>query len=417
MFALAGRGEGRACYRARVNLAQTTLTATPPLSYLEIDLGAVADNLAVFRGLAKDARVCAVVKKNAYGHGAVTVAHRLVKAGCDMLAVFSPAEAEELGAGGVTAPLLLLYPLRHLTRNEGAFRAAVAGRLELSVQDAEQVGQLDEIGRTYAMQLPVHLYVDTGMSRAGLRPDELRAVVDQIRGARFLKLAGVMSHLATADSDAERAMEQAAGLDAVVAEHGPSWGADVAVHLANTFGSLRDPGWVKQMIRPGLGLYGVGTEEMTRLEVTGAAGALRPALRWVSRVVSAVEYPRGAAVGYGATYTLRKRSVLGLVPVGYGDGYPLALSNRASVRVRYGEAWHDAPVRGRVNMDQISVDLTALAKAAGRAPADLRGLEVEVYARDPEAPNTVGRLAGLAKSHAYELLCRLPREMPRRYLQ
>lgn len=406
-----------------MNLAQTTLTPTPPLSHLEIDLGAVSDNLAVFRtlhgagGAAGGApRVCGVVKKNAYGHGAVTVAHRLVKAGCDMLGVFSPAEAEELGAGAVTAPLLLLYPLRHLTRNDGAFRAAVAGRLELSVQDAEQVGQLDEIGRTYAMELPVHLHVDTGMSRAGLRPDELPAVLEQIRATRFLKLAGVMSHLATADDDPGRAADQAVAFDAVVREHAPSWGPDVTVHLANTFGSLRDPVFVKQMIRPGLGLYGVGVDGLEG-DAAAAAVSLRPALRWVSRVISASAYPRGAAVGYGATHKLRKQSVLGLVPVGYGDGYPLALSNRARVRVRHGETWHAAEVRGRVNMDQISVDLTALTKATGAAPADLRGLEVEVYSRDADAPNTVSRLAELAKSHAYELLCRLPREMPRRYLQ
>jgi len=401
-----------------VNLAQTTLTPTPPPSYLEIDLGAVSDNLAVFRGLSGGqdgpaSRVCGVVKKNAYGHGAVTVAHRLVKAGCDMLAVFSPVEAEELGAAAVTAPLLLLYPLRHLTRNEGAFRAAVAGRLELSVQDAEQVGQLDEIGRTYAMQLPVHLYVDTGMSRAGLRPDELPAVLEQVRAARFLKLAGVMSHLSTADEDPERAADQAAAFARVVDEHAAAWGPGVTVHLANTFGSLRYPHFVKQMIRPGLGLYGVGVDGLEGPD----AAALRPALRWISRVMSAAAYPRGAAVGYGATHTLRRKSVLGLVPVGYGDGYPLALSSRAAVRVRRGEAWHDAPVRGRVNMDQVSVDLTALAKAEGLAPADLRGLEVEVYSNDRAAPNTVTRLADLAKSHAYELLCRLPREMPRRYLQ
>ena len=408
-----------------MNLAQTTLTPTPPLSYLEIDLGAVSDNLAVFRGLAgagavaaggNATRICAVVKKNAYGHGAVTVAHRLVKAGCDMLAVFSPAEAEELGAGAVTAPLLLLYPLRHLTRNEGAFRAAVAGRLELSVQDAEQVGQLDEISRTYAMKLPVHLYVDTGMSRAGLRPDELPAVLEQIRATRFLQVAGVMSHLSTADGDPERAAEQAAAFDAVVSEHAAAWGPDVTVHLANTFGSLRYPPLVKQMIRPGLGLYGVGVDGLAG-DAAAAAVALRPALRWVSRVISAAGYPRGATVGYGATHKLRKQSVLGLVPVGYGDGYPLALSNRASVRVRHGDTWYDAEVRGRVNMDQISVDLTALAKATGLDPVDLRGLEVEVYSRDVDAANTVSRLAELAKSHAYELLCRLPREMPRRYLQ
>ena len=405
-----------------MNLAQTTLTPTPPPSYLEIDLAAISENLRVFRGLCANAgagpgaRVCGVVKKNAYGHGAVTVAHRLVKSGCDLLGVFSPAEAEELGAGAVTAPLLLLYPLRHLTRNEGAFRAAVAGRLELTVQDVEQVGQLDEIGRTYAMELPVHLYVDTGMSRAGLRPDELPAVLEQIRATRFLKLAGIMSHLSTADDDPERAAEQAAAFDAVVHEHAPAWGPDVTVHLANTFGSLRFPGFVKQMIRPGLGLYGVGVDGLEG-DAAAAAVSLRPALRWVSRVISAAAYPRGAAVGYGATHKLRKQSVLGLVPVGYGDGYPLALSNRASVRVRHGEAWYDAPVRGRVNMDQISVDLTALAKAAGAAPTDLRGLEVEVYAREADAPNTVSRLADLAKTHAYELLCRLPREMPRRYLQ
>ncbi|MEE9405428.1 MAG: alanine racemase [Algisphaera sp.] len=410
-----------------MSFALATQTPTPPLSYLEIDLGALSANVAAFRSrVGPDVAICGVVKKNAYGHGAVTVAHRLAKAGCAMLGVFAPAEADELGAGAVTTPLLLLYPLRHLTRSEGAFRAAVAGRLHLTVQDVQQLEQLEEMGRAYAMTWPVHLYVDTGMSRAGLTAAQLPDVLEKVAGMKHVVLAGVMSHLATADTDGERATEQAAVFAALIETHGGSWGKDVTVHLANTFGTLRGGVlhgatgvWSQspQMIRPGLGLYGYGEAGLAGVEAPTVA-TLKPALRWVSRVISAGCYERGATVGYGATHKLRRATTLGLVPVGYGDGYPLALSNRALVRVRVGEQWHEAPVRGRVNMDQISIDLTDLVKATGlSATADLRGLEVELYASDPAAPNTVERLAALAKSHVYELLCRLPKEMTRVYLK
>ena len=396
----------------------TPATPTPPLSHLEVDLAAVEANLRALRTrLAPGTAVCGIVKKNAYGHGAVMTAHRLVKAGCDMLGVFAPAEAEELGAAAVTAPLLLLYPLRHLSRSEGIFRAAAAGRLHLTVQDRDQLKAVAEIGRTYATRLPLHVYVDTGMSRAGIAPDDLGAVLAEIRDATHLTLAGVMSHLATADDDGARAAEQDASFAAVLTEHADAVG-DATVHLANSAGVRRDTALHRQMVRPGLGLYGIGPLDGVPAE------ELRPALRWVSRVFSAAAYPKGAAVGYGGTHRLRKKTLLGLVPVGYGDGYPLGLSNRAVVRVRAGagigepSAWFDAEVRGRVNMDQISVDLTAAAKALDVTdPGELRGLEVEVYASEPDAPNTVERLAGLAKSHAYELLCRLPRELPRRYGQ
>ncbi|MEM6459088.1 MAG: alanine racemase [Planctomycetota bacterium] len=393
---------------------------TEPLSRLEVDLGAITANVAAVRNIVGDGPViCGVVKKNAYGLGAVTVAHRMAKAGCGMLAVYGPDEAEALTAGAVTTPLLVLYPLRRLTRTEGLYRPASAGRLHLTIHDPDQLDELDAVGRAFGIRLPVHLYLDTGMSRSGLDAAQFADALKRQTDRRYLRVAGVMSHLATAGGDPKRAAKQRDRFDDALAEHRDLIPKDALIHLANTYGLLREAAYHRAMVRPGLGLYGYGEDDLLGEPTVAPGHRWTPAVRWVSRVVQVGTYPRHAAVGYGATYKLTRKSTLGLVPVGYGDGYPLALSSNAercaAVRVRVGDTWHDAAVLGRVNMDQLSVDLTDAAKATDTDAASLKGAEVEVYGRDPEAGNALPRLARLAGTTCYEMLTRLSPGLPRVY--
>lgn len=392
--------------------------STPPMSRIEIDLGAIEANVGqVKRLVGPDVTVCGVVKKNAYGLGAVHVAHRLVKAGCGMLAVFSPQEAEQLNAGAITAPILLFYPLRHLARTEGLYRPAVAERLHLTIHDPEQLEQLEQLDRTFGIRLPVHLYVDTGMSRSGLSPEQFAAVLASQKDRRYTRVAGVMSHLATASGDPVRAQRQVDRFDKLLAEHQEAIPGDAMVHIANSYGVLRSPSYHRALVRPGLGLYGYGEDDLVGEPVIESGLRWTPSVRWVSRVIHAGTYERHAGVGYGATVKLKRKSVLGIVPVGYGDGYPLSLSNTgAAVRVRFGEAWHEAPVLGRVNMDQISVDLTDVVKEHGVVAQALREAEVEVVSNDPDAPNALHRLAKKAGVHCYEILCRLGGDVERVYV-
>ncbi|MEM8739684.1 MAG: alanine racemase [Planctomycetota bacterium] len=410
---------------------------TAPLSRVEVKLDALSTNVAAVRGLLGEGPVvCGVVKKNAYGLGAVTVAHRLTKAGCGMLAVYGPDEAEQLNAGAVTTPMLMLYPLRHLARTQGLYRPAVAGRLHLTIHDPEQLEALDQIGRTFGIKLPVHLYVDTGMSRSGLTETQFGEALAAQPQRRYTRVAGVMSHLATASSDPVRAGKQLDRFDALLDRHRERIPRDALIHLANSYGVLRAPAYHRTLVRPGLGLYGYGEDDLVGEPAVGRDVRWTPAVRWISRVVQVGGYARHARVGYGATYTLKRKSVLGVVPVGYADGYPLALSSTlercAAVRVRitgHGNAdaggnggadaagrWQACPVLGRINMDQITIDLTDLAKETGASMPALRGAEVEVYSDDPAAPNALPRLAAAAGSHVYELLTRLGSHLPRVYV-
>ena len=393
---------------------------TPPLSRIEIDLGAVSENVAQVRRLVgPDVTICGVVKKNAYGLGAVNLAHRMIKAGCGMLAVYSPHEAEQLNAGAITAPILLFYPLRHLARTEGLYRPAVAERLHLTIHDVDQLEQLDQVGRTFGIKLPVHLFVDTGMSRSGLNAEQFAHVLETQGGRHYTRIAGVMSHLATASGDPARAQKQLDRFDTLLAEHEDAIPADAVIHIANSYGVLRSPTYHRVLVRPGLGLYGYGEHDLVGPPAIDPDFRWSPCVRWLSRVVQVGTYPRHAAVGYGATVKLKRKSVLGLVPVGYGDGYPVALSNTdAMVRVRHGDAWHDCPVMGRVNMDQLSIDLTDLVKTLDLESGGdaLRQAEIEVYSNDSEAPNALHKLAAKAETHCYEMLCRLGSELPRVYV-
>ncbi|MEM1109269.1 MAG: alanine racemase [Planctomycetota bacterium] len=397
---------------------------TAPLSRIEIDLGAIDRNVTAVRHLVgPDTTICGVVKKNAYGLGAVTIAHRLTKAGCGMLAVYSPEEAEQLNGGAVTTPMLLLYPLRHLARTDGLYRPAVAERLHLTIHDPAQLEQLDQLGRTFGIKLPVHLYVDTGMSRSGLSPKQFSEILESQSSRHYTRIAGVMSHLATASSDPKRAQKQLDTFDTLLAEHENKIPPDAFIHLANSYGVLRSPTYHRTLVRPGLGLYGYGEHDLVGEPAIDADQRWSPTVRWVSRVVQVGVYPRHAKVGYGATHTLKRKSVLGLVPVGYGDGYPLGLSSTkercAQVCVRFQDQWHACDVLGRVNMDQITIDLTDVEKLIEDENDNeqaLREIEVEVYGRDQDAPNVLHRLAEQAGTHCYEMLCRLGSHLPRVYV-
>lgn len=413
-----------------VTLPRPTRTKAPdPLqtSYLEIDTRRIGRNIAAIRStLGASAHaggrrplLCGVVKKNAYGLGAVALAPRLIRAGCDMLAVFHPAEAEELVTkAAVNCPLLIMLPLRQLNRNHPLYRLAVAEKLHLAIHDRGQMAEVNEIGHHFGIRWPVHLYLDTGMSRSGLSREEFGRLITDLNDYPYLRIAGVYSHFATADCDPDFAELQFATFTDLIETHRGSLPADLVRHIANSFGMLRSRRYHLEMVRPGLSIFGYGHEQMSPGPRLADGPALEHNLRWVSRVIHVQRYPRHAPVGYGSTCRLGRESMLGVVPVGYGDGYPLSLSNRASVRVLPKEGEPDvpplqAPVLGRVNMDQIVIDLTDF---AADDPGRLIDAPVEVISNDPNAANSLPALAALASSSPYEMLCRLSPALPRKYV-
>ncbi len=376
--------------------------------------------------------VCGVVKADAYGLGALTISQRLANRGIDMLAVFSPAQAEQLATLSLQCPVLILMRMAELGRGDPLYRHATTGRLHLSIHDRPQLQALEHSGRMLGVRLPIHLYIDTGMSRAGLSLEELPVVLAELPAMRHVRLTGIYTHLAKSESDAAFTTKQMARLDQVLETHRtllPPAG-ELLIHVANTCGALRDRRLHRDMIRVGLGLYGYGPEQIKDGATLLTPGQrLLPTVRWLSQIVHVQRYPKKTPVGYCSSIRLERDSILGLVPVGYADGYPLALSNVSSVGVLEGNSAgagaatgmasvsnptaagnpRAARVLGRISMDQIMVDLTDL-------PGAGMGTLVELVSDDPTSAWGLPRLAELAGTHCYEMLCRLSPRVPRRYV-
>lgn len=382
-------------------------------SRLEIDLTQLDANLSAVRRLVgPGVAVCGVVKADAYGLGIQPIAGRLRRCGINMLAVYSLEQAEALVEHVTDVAVLVLMPICQFKRDGSLGRAAASGLLHLSIHSQAQIGQVDRIGRSCAVQLPVHLYVDTGMCRGGLSPDQLEPAIGSILDSKHLRLAGLYTHFAAADDDVSFTEQQLARFDRVLKSCPLAHAAGVNTHVANTFATYRERRYHKSMVRVGLGLYGYGPQLIRGRNLSTGETAVRPVLRWLSRIVHVGSYAMGSTVGYNRTHRLTRTSRLAVVPVGYGDGYPLALGNRAQVGVAADDGTYvPAPVVGKVNMDQIVIDLTDT-PAAGRTGAD-----VELIGNDNESPYGLPRLAELAGSSCYEMLCGLSGRLRRQYVE
>lgn len=397
------------------------------LSRIDIHLDAIEHNLAVVRrALARgsDGRhvgVCAVLKADGYGAGAAAVARRLERAGLEMVAVYSPTEAATLAEAGVTTPILVLAPVDHVGFDGALFQAARAGRVHLTVHSPEQLRAIiacAELLGSSGRRLPVHVEVDTGMSRGGSPADTAAKMVREIAASDTLALAGVFSHLSSADRDGEQTAQQheafARWTDSVRSYLPPT----CAAHLSNTFGVFRSSGLHRDMVRVGLALLGYGGEEFGEgqtFALREEASGLRPAVRWTTRVAHLSRIGVGARVGYGGIWRAERPTTLALAPVGYADGYPLSLARRTggeggTVGLHAGASATWAPVVGAVSMDQITIDATD-------AGAGLSiGTEVEVIGLDVGAPTHLPTVARAAGTISHELLCRMSPRVPRRYV-
>lgn len=379
-----------------------------PTSRIEIDLSALDHNVAQWRSvLGPDCEICAVLKADAYGLGAVQIARRIVPRGVKTIAVYSMPQASELAAMGLPATVLILMPVEDLERTDPLYRSLIAGRLHLTVHSLRQLELVEAIGLKYGSAIPVHIELDTGLSRLGMTADELPAVLHQIAGKRYVKLAGVFSHAASAGEDPAFTDQQLDKLEAILREHAGRIPAAARVHFAGTLAALRGQRFHQKMVRLGMGLLGYGEHAIVGPPHLPSLPELRPSVRWVSQIVHVRHVPPGITVGYQRSFTTPRPTRLGIVPVGYADGYPLSLSNRGVLRV--GVNLQPAPIRGQVNMDQIAVDLTDLPHA------DV-GTDVELVASDPKAANALPSLARLAQTSVYEMLCRLSPRTTRRYI-
>lgn len=371
-----------------------------PLIAVEISVDAVRHNLRLFRRhIGAKVQLAAAVKADGYGHGLDVLAAPIAEE-ADWLCVACPTEALRLRTLGCAKPILCFFSA--CAYDAGARREAIgeliAAGVTQTIVDRAEVPLIAAVARSLGQTAQVHLHVNTGMNRSGIRAEDVGACVARIGAEEGLRLGGIFTHFATADeADKSFAIQQFETLQRLAAHAGI--GREVLRHAANSVALIDLPDLHLDMVRPGISVYGYQPAERMRTVLP-----LRPALRVTCPLLQVREAAAGEACGYGLTYTFDRPAVIGRVPIGYGDGYLRCLSNRAVVRVR----GHDAPIRGRVSMDQLLVDLTEVPGAAA-------GDEVEVISADPTAPHSVENLARLAQTIPHEITSRLGGCRVRRY--
>jgi alanine racemase len=405
-------------------------------SVIEINLTAIDRNVAAIRRLVgPDCRFCPIVKADAYGLGAARIAKRLVAAGADLLAVYSLPQAAELGLSSVGVPVLVLMPVSELGPGDETWRMASEGRLELTLHDLAQVRSLEGLAAALGRPIPVHVEIDTGMSRGGVAWTDAASLVERVATSPHFALRGLFTHFASSRTDrafTDLQLERLAEVERACEAFLPP---EVLIHVASTYGLLRHPRYHRSMVRCGLAWAGYGLEEIEGGELDLPADFLQPCVRWRSRVVQVKRLAAGTPVGYGSTWTATRPSLIGLVPVGYADGFPVPRPRtdgtamdeprqKVAVLVETVRGTQRAfvPVVGAVNMDQITVDLTDLAslwellapEAVGVGPVP--SLEVEIVTPEVAAPNHLPTLAARSGLIPHEMLCRIHHRIPRMYV-
>lgn len=347
---------------------------------MKVSAEAVAHNARLIRGLVPESvRMMCVVKADAYGHGAVRVARRLLDAGADAFCVAIVEEARELREAGIEAPILILGGA-----GEESIREAVRCRVSQAVYEPWMLDVMQDEAARAGVRATAHLKLDTGMSRVGVRTDaELDALLARWKACPDVSMEGVFTHFCVADTDPAYTDEQDARFNAGIAKIRAAGFAPIA-HAAAT-SALLTRRWQHDMVRAGIGLYGTG--------MPGLEGELRYAQKLVSKPIRVERIAAGETVGYGRTFTAGRDSVIMTVPIGYGDGYPRILSNRASVLVK----GRRAPIAGRVCMDMIMADVTDI-------PGVTLEDEVVLLGKQGDERITPDELAELAETIPYEIM-------------
>ena len=356
--------------------------------------------------------VCAVVKADAYGHGAVECARALEAEGAPWLGVTSLDEAIPLREAGLRANILLMTGFWRSEETE-----IIRQHLTPTVWEPWQIESLDKAAAALGVaRHPVHLKVDSGMGRLGVALDQLPAVLAAFKAAKHVVMEGLSTHLASSEimdapsvAEQERTFQQARRL---VAEAGLQ---PTLAHMANTSAVIsRRETWDSQgsegrgMVRPGIALYGYYLPFMRAgREVSGGTLrlAVKPILTWKTRILSLRDFGPNHPLGYGGTYVTKAPAHVAVLPVGYADGYNRQLSNRGRVIVRD----HFAPIVGSISMDLTLVDVTGI-------PGVAVGDEVILLGSSDGVSVDALEHARLANSSPYEILCNISKRVPRKYV-
>ena len=368
-------------------------------AWAEIDLDAISENhRAMRRALPENVRCAAVIKADAYGHGARRIARHL-EGGVDCFAVAMTDEAEELRRDGIRKPILVLAhtPSADLPR-------LARYNIETSVSTAEEAREISAYAASHGAVIGIHIAVDTGMTRIGFpcTDDAVREIAD-IAAMEGVEIRGIFSHYADADSGDLSYTRLQTERFRRITEKLEAAGVNIPIrHICNSAAAAGD-GEKFDMVREGILLYGLAPSAETDLSRFGSP---RPAMSLRTHVSGLRTVPAGTPVSYGCTFVAGRDTVIATIQAGYADGVPRVLSGKGDVLIR----GQRAPIAGRVCMDQMMVDVTDI---AGVAVGDT----VTVFGADGDEYISVDEIAAHAGTINYEIVCGISKRVPRVYIE
>lgn len=364
-------------------------------AWVEINHNALAHNVKeIKRILAPQTELMAVIKADAYGHGAVNVAHTLLKNNCDFLAIATLGEGIELRKAGITARILLLGAINTPTE----VKAIAYWNLEATLCNIKQTLIFAETLREEGQKLPVHLKLDTGMSRLGTYWQDAVEFVQFVQNLPSLQIASIYSHLATADDlDSTMMWEQHKRFEKAIASLKLSNFKLPCLHLANSAGTLSDTRLHYDLVRVGLALYGEYPAPHFQDKIK-----LQPVMQVKARITQIKTIPANTGVSYGHTFKSDSELKLAVIGIGYADGVPRLLSNKIQVLIK----GKFAPQIGNITMDQIMIDVTKI--------PDLEvGEVVTLLGKDGDLEISVDDWANILGTISWEILCGFKHRLPR----
>jgi len=362
-----------------------------------VDRAAIKSNyFELKKSIAKDVEMLAVVKANAYGHGAVEAAKTLEHAGCNFFGVAMCEEGVELREAGVKSAVIILggiYP--------NQIRDVIEYDLTPVIFDIETARRIDSLAGKTGKRIKVHIKIDTGMGRLGLLSYQVVPFFKTMKGLANLEVDGILSHFAEADEeDKEFSTEQLNLFMRIIkAVHDIGFNPRLT-HIANSAAIVKHADSHFNLVRPGIMLYGAYPAGHMIEKID-----LKPALRLVTQIVHIKQAPKGFSVSYGRKYITKKDSIVAAIPIGYGDGYPRSLSNKGEVLIR----GQRAKVAGAICMDITMLDVTHIKGVE-------QGDEAVLIGKQGDDKITVDELAEKAGTISYEILCGISSRVPRIYI-
>ncbi|GHT49855.1 alanine racemase [Endomicrobiia bacterium] len=379
---------------AAVTVANGTSQVFFRQTWVEIDKSDFHFNLQeIKKHIAKDTKIMAVIKSNAYGHGGVVFAKEAQKAGVHWIAVSSLEEGIQFREAGVRTNILILgniYPFEN-------FQVAVAHFLTPTIFTTSDLAALEDLAVKLDKKINFHLQIDTGMGRIGAQPEAAHVILQRIARNPKVNMAGMYTHYPVADTDPVFTREQLSIFTKIVRFARTDLGLRFVAHSANSAALFKNKYTHLDMVRPGLSLYGLNPfKHVERFP------KLKSVLSWKTKIIFLRKVPAGFCVSYGRTFVTNRASVIATIPVGYADGYNRLLSNKGNVLV----GGKRCPIAGRITMDMAMIDVTGVKGV-------FLGDEVVLIGTQGKEQIKVDELAKIQDTVCYEVICAISSRVPR----